>query len=251
MRVRLDPPRPRRAFTVEQLPEGVPIKLDGFVRAGGTVSGGTLHSAVHACPGCARRRRSRAAQAAEAPSGGPHDPRLKARPPPRAAGSAGSLPMPTIDPQVVKRSAARLERYGPDFTYGHYVATKHCPRPSVSPAASAPVSPRRRCRRPASCCSARGPRRRALTRAARAELVQGALRRRGRRAARGHRGHAAATRATARPRRCSPSPRCASPTTTCRDRRPGHDRRGDGPALIARLGAPASGSPWCPDEAVA
>ena len=34
-------------YTVSELPEGVPIKLEGFVRAGGTFSGGTLHSAVH------------------------------------------------------------------------------------------------------------------------------------------------------------------------------------------------------------
>src|SRR5437764_2795960 len=34
-------------FTVEQLPEGAPIRLEGFVRAGGTFSGGTYHSAVN------------------------------------------------------------------------------------------------------------------------------------------------------------------------------------------------------------
>ena len=34
-------------YTVGALPEDVPIKLEGFVRVGGTFSGGTLHSAVH------------------------------------------------------------------------------------------------------------------------------------------------------------------------------------------------------------
>ena len=34
-------------FTVQQLPEGVPLAVEGFVRAGGTFSGGTFHSAVH------------------------------------------------------------------------------------------------------------------------------------------------------------------------------------------------------------
>ena len=38
-----------------------------------------------------------------------------------------ALPMPTIDPQVVKRSATALERYGPDFAYGHFFAVKHLP----------------------------------------------------------------------------------------------------------------------------
>jgi short subunit dehydrogenase-like uncharacterized protein len=32
--------------------------------------------------------------------------------------------MPTIDPQVVRRSAAADERYGPNFRYGHYVLVK-------------------------------------------------------------------------------------------------------------------------------
>src|ERR1700761_9011280 len=34
-------------YAVGVLPEDVPIKLEGFVRASGTFSGGTLHSAVH------------------------------------------------------------------------------------------------------------------------------------------------------------------------------------------------------------
>ncbi|HEY8625752.1 MAG TPA: saccharopine dehydrogenase NADP-binding domain-containing protein, partial [Solirubrobacteraceae bacterium] len=34
-------------YTVDHLPEGVPLALEGFVRAGGTFSGGTYHSAVH------------------------------------------------------------------------------------------------------------------------------------------------------------------------------------------------------------
>jgi short subunit dehydrogenase-like uncharacterized protein len=37
------------------------------------------------------------------------------------------VPLPTIDPLVVKRSAAALERYGPDFEYAHYAAVKRLP----------------------------------------------------------------------------------------------------------------------------
>jgi short subunit dehydrogenase-like uncharacterized protein len=40
---------------------------------------------------------------------------------------AWALPLPTIDPQVVLRSARALERYGPDFSYGHYAAVKRLP----------------------------------------------------------------------------------------------------------------------------
>src|SRR5690606_10442726 len=40
---------------------------------------------------------------------------------------AWACPLPTIDPQVVLRSARLLDEYGPDFTYGHYVRVKRLP----------------------------------------------------------------------------------------------------------------------------
>jgi short subunit dehydrogenase-like uncharacterized protein len=115
-------------FTVLQLPEGVPLRVEGFVRAGGTFSGGTFHSAVNAM---SRLRQGRQAAAERKRA----EPRPQGRHvggivgPPRRVEAAGGwvLPMPTIDPQVVLRSAAALERYGPDFRYGHYVAVKRLP----------------------------------------------------------------------------------------------------------------------------
>jgi short subunit dehydrogenase-like uncharacterized protein len=35
------------------------------------------------------------------------------------------VPLPTIDPQTVLRSARALDRYGPDFSYEHYLVLKH------------------------------------------------------------------------------------------------------------------------------
>jgi saccharopine dehydrogenase (NAD+, L-glutamate forming) len=37
------------------------------------------------------------------------------------------LPLPTIDPMVVKRSAAAREDYGPEFTYSHYAGFAKLP----------------------------------------------------------------------------------------------------------------------------
>ncbi|MDX6325047.1 MAG: hypothetical protein QOK15_1401 [Nocardioidaceae bacterium] len=37
------------------------------------------------------------------------------------------VPLPTIDPAVVKRSAAARPDYGPDFTYSHYAGFRHLP----------------------------------------------------------------------------------------------------------------------------
>jgi short subunit dehydrogenase-like uncharacterized protein len=115
-------------FTVQQLPEGEPIRLAGYMQAGGTLSGGTYHSAI----GALGRLRQSVAVARE---------RARAEPKPagrRVRGAPGTphrsefaggwvVPFPTIDPQTVLRSARALERYGPEFTYSHYLVVKRLP----------------------------------------------------------------------------------------------------------------------------
>lgn len=115
-------------YTVEQLPEGVPLRLAGFVRAGGTFSGGTYHSLVHAMSRLRETRRmaARRRQAEPPPPG--RRIRGETRPPHRDETAGGwVLPLPTIDPQIVLRSARALPRYGPDFAYGHYLVAKRLP----------------------------------------------------------------------------------------------------------------------------
>jgi short subunit dehydrogenase-like uncharacterized protein len=112
-------------FTVRQLPEDVPLKIEGFVRAGGTFSGGTLHSAVAAMS--RMREYAKVRKARHSREGWPVDRKIGATQQrlrySREFG-AWAVPMPTIDPQVVRRSAAADERYGPSFRYGHYVLVK-------------------------------------------------------------------------------------------------------------------------------
>lgn len=112
-------------FTVKQLPEGAPLRVEGFVRASGDASGGTLHSAVGIfsdLPGMVRAERERR-RIEPRPAG--RKIRISRRPIPYAkVGDGWTLPMPTIDPQIVTRSAAALDRYGPEFSYGHYIAVK-------------------------------------------------------------------------------------------------------------------------------
>jgi saccharopine dehydrogenase (NAD+, L-glutamate forming) len=115
-------------FTVEQLPADVPITVSGYVRANATVSGGTLHSAVTAFS----RPRQGLAAARERKS-------LETRPTDRSARAAGgrphrdptqhgwAVPLPTVDPQIVARSARALARYGPDFRYSHYASLPNLP----------------------------------------------------------------------------------------------------------------------------
>lgn len=112
-------------FTVLQLPADNAIRVQGFVNAGGQFSGGTLHSAVN--------QFSRLSQYAKVKSARrkrdewPLDRKIGGvNAGVRFIKSLGTwtAPMPTIDPQVVLRSAAALERYGPAFRYGHFIQMK-------------------------------------------------------------------------------------------------------------------------------
>jgi short subunit dehydrogenase-like uncharacterized protein len=113
-------------FTVKQLPEGVPLSVNGYVRTEAEFSGGTFSSAINGfgrarqTVSVARRRR----QAEQRPAGRKirsAAPRVR-----RDDGLGGwVVPLPTIDGAVVRRSAAALERYGPDFSYGHNAVAKH------------------------------------------------------------------------------------------------------------------------------
>lgn len=112
-------------FTVQQLPEEVPLRVQGFVRAGGQFSGGTLHSAVLAMSrlrqyGKTRReRRQREGWPVDRRVGALHHGLRYLR-----EIGAWAVPLPTIDPQIIRRSAAALDRYGSDFRYGHYLQVK-------------------------------------------------------------------------------------------------------------------------------
>ncbi|MDQ6934634.1 MAG: saccharopine dehydrogenase NADP-binding domain-containing protein [Actinomycetota bacterium] len=112
-------------FTVQQLPDDVPITLRGVVRSAGQFSGGTFHSAMTAF---SRGGQMKAAMTARRKM----EPRPTGRRSRAVAGRPGRdselglylLPLPTIDPLVVARSGAALVSYGPDFRYSHYAGLK-------------------------------------------------------------------------------------------------------------------------------
>ncbi|MGW5053124.1 saccharopine dehydrogenase family protein [Actinokineospora sp. NPDC004072] len=113
-------------YTLRELGASGPVSVDAYVRASADLSGGTFHSAITAFS----RMRSSAAVARQRRS-------VEQRPAGRRVRGAGrphrspfgwwALPAPTIDPQIVLRSARALESYGPDFTYGHYLALRRLP----------------------------------------------------------------------------------------------------------------------------
>ena len=115
-------------FTVQRLPEDVPIEIQAYLSVSGMWSAGTMHSAVTAFSRL-RKANSIAAQRRRA-EGRPADRRIRgAKATPRYEKTIGAwaLPAPIIDPQVVLRSARALPRYGPDFTYGHNIAVRKLP----------------------------------------------------------------------------------------------------------------------------
>ena len=107
-------------FTVLQLPAGQPIRLQGYLSLQGVFSGGTERSALKAMvppsdlvpvpPPSAGPGRKVALELGKLHK--------------RAELDAWAAPMPTIDGPVVVRSAAALERYGPDFRYSHHVLNR-------------------------------------------------------------------------------------------------------------------------------
>lgn len=115
-------------YTVRRLPQDVPIRIQCYVSVSAGWSGGTFHSAVTAFSRvrmmaaiAARRRRAEGRPEGRRVHG------VKGRP--RHEDIVGSwvIPAPVVDPQVVLRSARALDRYGPDFSYGHYLAVRTLP----------------------------------------------------------------------------------------------------------------------------
>ena len=110
-------------YTMKQVPEGVPVAVYGAVRANAQFSGGTFHSAIgqfarlREAGRIAKQRREKQGRAdgrrIKAVGGKPHRDEVLGR---------WLVPLPTIDPQIVLRSAAALDSYGPDFTYSHYAS---------------------------------------------------------------------------------------------------------------------------------
>jgi len=124
-------------FAVSHLPAEADIVLRGYVRARGRLSGGTARTALDTLAG-PRARSGRASARTSGSADGPASKRagtehpsdagedgrpvgrlvLGAHRPERLGGWA--IPLPTIDPLIVLRSAKVLPGYGATFNYGHF-----------------------------------------------------------------------------------------------------------------------------------
>ena len=118
-------------FTVSQLPDDVPIALRGFGGAAGSISGGTFHSAVgqmgrlKETGRLSRQRRSVERNAEDGRVAEGRSVRgVRGRPHNEPLAGGWVVPVPTIDPQHVLRSARLDPAYGPDFSYSHFIVTR-------------------------------------------------------------------------------------------------------------------------------
>jgi len=102
-------------FAVSHLPDDADVVMRGYVRARGRMSGGTARTMLDALAGSVTPPRVDTATEDARPVDrlvlGAHRPE-------RLGGWA--VPMPTVDPLIVLRSARVLPGYGRLFVYGHY-----------------------------------------------------------------------------------------------------------------------------------
>jgi short subunit dehydrogenase-like uncharacterized protein len=111
-------------FTLDHIGGDGPLTVEGFVSSRGTFSGGTWQSAVRAF---SRFRESRKERADFPKVRAGAERRIRGvKPRIRWVDDIGgyACPLPTIDPQIVLRSARMLDEYGSDFRYGHYVKVR-------------------------------------------------------------------------------------------------------------------------------
>ncbi|MBX7083695.1 MAG: saccharopine dehydrogenase NADP-binding domain-containing protein [Nannocystaceae bacterium] len=94
------------------------LEIDAFVRATGDPSGGTWASLLEALAGMGRPE----------PGAGPTSPRGRTRTPmrPHFEPAVGQwvVPLPTVDPLVVRRSAQFCPELGPELRYRHWLQTR-------------------------------------------------------------------------------------------------------------------------------
>jgi saccharopine dehydrogenase (NAD+, L-glutamate forming) len=108
-------------LAVSHLPDDADVELRAYVRARGRPSGGTASTALDALSGTGVS--PPLIERGHAPRGGPASAPVRhldvgVHRPARLGGWA--VPLPTVDPEIVLRSARALPGYGRTFAYGHY-----------------------------------------------------------------------------------------------------------------------------------
>lgn len=94
------------------------VKVEGFVRGHGDISGGTWNSAINAMPDWQNLLKQRQKHYQQIYQG--REIRLIEKPSIRKLKDGWAAPLPTIDPVIVVQSARRYSHYGQQFSYAHF-----------------------------------------------------------------------------------------------------------------------------------
>lgn len=107
-------------LTVQQLPAGTPIRVDGYLHAVSALSGGSLQTILTAFSRMGRLAGVRHDRRCAEPHQDGRVVRSTAGAPIKVRElGAWAMPMPTISRQIIGHSARLLPRYGPEFRYRH------------------------------------------------------------------------------------------------------------------------------------
>ncbi len=112
------------ALAVSELPDDAPLTVRGYVEADARFSGGTARSALGAI--ASRQLPSNRVE-------GDRQREVRSLPlrihriDPAVGIDGYGVPLPTIDPAIVLRSAAALDGYGSRFRYGHFARIRSLP----------------------------------------------------------------------------------------------------------------------------
>lgn len=99
-------------WTTRALPRDRPLTIAGYMEGRGSFSGGTLASALGVMATSPPRK----------PRSGGRGARKRPAIHYQQSLERWALPLPTIDPQIARRSARLRGDYGPGFSYAHYIA---------------------------------------------------------------------------------------------------------------------------------
>jgi short subunit dehydrogenase-like uncharacterized protein len=112
-------------FVMDAMKPTSRVEVEGIIHASASMSGGTWQSMVGAL---SRWRETRDKSIPHPASGARRVSGRRPKPRFEPEVSGWVVPVPSIDPQIVLRSAGALDSYGPEFVYGHFVRVGSLPR---------------------------------------------------------------------------------------------------------------------------
>lgn len=111
-----------------ELPNDEKKTVRGYVKTRGSVSGGTWQTLVSSLANFREIQKKRKGRARIKATNGRKVKKLDKGVHRIEALGGWAMPLPTIDPEIVGRSAKFMDEFGPEFRYGHFLRLKSLPQ---------------------------------------------------------------------------------------------------------------------------